>query len=548
MRRWQRLGGTWACVAFLALTACSGGGGSGGSAISSSPSGGSGGTTTSSGPTWTPGVYEPASDFIAQCENPRSGFDIEGNAFPDEPGSTTIENFWLRSWTNETYLWNDEVPDLNPASFSNRVDYFNRLKTSAVEPSGEDRDDFHFSQSTEEFLEERNSAPSASYGVSYAAISTTPPRDFRVRYTDPGTPAAAEVGGLVNFIRGAQILTVDGVDLVNANSEADVDALNAGLFPETAGETHIFEVLDPGAVASRTVTLVSENLTSDPVNTVEVISTGTGNVGYILFNTFSPFASEAEIVDAIQQLQAANVTDLVLDLRYNGGGLLAIASQLSYMIAGPSFTAGRTFEDLRFNDDAGGLNPVTGETNNAVPFVDTTLGFSVVAGAPLPVLNINRVFVLSTENTCSASESVINSLRGVDFEVVLIGDVTCGKPYGFYPTDNCGETYYTIQFQGVNDKGFGAYADGFVPSNNSFPFGVSVNGCTVADDLDNALGDESEALLAAALSYRDTGTCPVITSSIVAESKTLSSGGPALSLPVSIPATNRDMRLPEGSL
>ncbi|MEM0927715.1 MAG: S41 family peptidase [Pseudomonadota bacterium] len=548
MRRWQRLGGTWACVAFLALTACSGGGGSGGSAISSSPSGGSGGTTTSSGPTWTPGVYEPASDFIAQCENPRSGFDIEGNAFPDEPGSTTIENFWLRSWTNETYLWNDEVPDLNPASFSNRVDYFNRLKTSAVEPSGEDRDDFHFSQSTEEFLEERNSAPSASYGVSYAGISTTPPRDFRVRYTDPGTPAAAEVGGLVNFIRGAQILTVDGVDLVSANSEADVDALNAGLFPETAGETHIFEVLDPGAVASRTVTLVSENLTSDPVNTVEVISTGTGNVGYILFNTFSPFASEAEIVDAIQQLQAANVTDLVLDLRYNGGGLLAIASQLSYMIAGPSFTAGRTFEDLRFNDDAGGVNPVTGETNNAVPFVDTTLGFSVVAGAPLPVLNINRVFVLSTENTCSASESVINSLRGVDFEVVLIGDVTCGKPYGFYPTDNCGETYYTIQFQGVNDKGFGAYADGFVPGNNSFPFGVSVDGCTVADDLDNALGDESEALLAAALSYRDTGTCPVITSSIVAESKTLSSGGPALSLPVSIPSTNRDMRLPEGSL
>jgi len=529
-------------AALLALGACDTGGSSGG--FVSSPTNGSSGSGTE--PTWTAGVYEPASEFIAQCENPRSGTDIEGNTFPDQPGSTTIENFWLRSWTNETYLWNDEVPDLDPAAFNDRLVYFDRLKTSAVEPSGEDRDDFHFSQPTEDFLEQRNSAPSASYGVSYAAIATTPPRDFRVRYTDPGTPASAEVGGLINFVRGAQILTVDGVDLINASSDAAVDALNAGLFPETAGETHTFEVLDPGAASSRTITLVSENLSSDPVNTVEVINTSLGSVGYVLFNTFSPFSSEEEIVNAMEQLQAANVNDLVLDLRYNGGGLLAIAAQLSYMIAGPSFTTGRTFENLRFNDDAGGVNPVTGETNNAIPFYSTTLGFSLPSGQSLPVLDINRVFVLSTESTCSASEAVINGLQGVDFEVILIGDITCGKPYGFYPADNCGETYYTIQFQGVNDKGFGGYSDGFVPSDNASPFGVITDGCSVVDDLQGTLGDESEALLAAALSYRETGSCPLVTTtSPVTSQASVSAKGPALELPVNIPASNRDMRMPE---
>jgi hypothetical protein len=55
-------------------------------------------------------------------------------------------------------------------------------------------------------------------------------------------------------------------------------------------------------------------------------------------------------------------------------------------------------------------------------------------------------------------------LRGIDVEVVQIGSPTCGKPYGFYPTDNCGTTYFTIQFQGVNNKGFGDFADGFIPT------------------------------------------------------------------------------------
>jgi hypothetical protein len=102
----------------------------------------------------------------------------------------------------------------------------------------------------------------------------------------------------------------------------------------------------------------------------------------------------------------------------------------------------------------------------------------------------------------------MNGLRGVDVEVVQIGSTTCGKPYGFFGADNCGETYFSVQFQGVNEKGFGDYADGFSPMNTLGGGGTQVPGCSVADDYNNALGDPAEGRLAAALAYRETGLCP----------------------------------------
>ena len=538
----RSLKGFTMAATLIAVAACSeGGGGSGPILRPPVP------PPTNTDPVFTPGVFEPSSNFEAQCQVPRTGVDIEGNAFPDQPGSTTIENFWLRSWTNETYLFNDEVTDQDPSAFDDRIEYFNLMRTFAVEPSGEDRDDFHFSQSTEEFLEGRNSAPTASYGVSFSAIASSPPRDFRVRYTDPGTPASTIVNGRANFVRGDRILEIDGVDFINGT---DVDTLNAGLFPENAGEVHDFRLQAPNGDIFN-VTLTAADLTSDPVNRVEIIDTPSGKVGYVLFNTFSPFSSEEEIFDAITALDTEGVTDLVLDLRYNGGGLLAIAAELGFMVAGSAATDGRVFEDLRFNASSGNRNPVTGSTNNAIPFLSQGQGFSVPAGQPLPSLNLNRVYILSTESTCSASEAVINGLRGVDIEVVLIGDTTCGKPYGFYPTDNCGITYFTLQFQGINDKGFGDFADGFIPNNSGAAFGVRIPGCQVTDNLNSVLGDEAEPLLAAALQFRQNGTCPAVTTSVSFGTKSLpplSDPDLAISTPVNIFENNLDMRMPEGTL
>jgi len=208
--------------------------------------------------------------------------------------------------------------------------------------------------------------------------------------------------------------------------------------------------------------------------------------------------AEQELIDAINTLQG--VDDLVLDIRYNRGGFLAIASQVAYMIAGPARTAGRTFETLQFNDKHP-ITDVVGQPIEPVPFYDTTLGFSVPAGQPLPSLDLSRVFVLTGSNTASASEAIMNGLRGIDFELIQIGLTTNGKPYGWYAQENCGTTYSTIQFRGVNDANYGDYTDGFTPS--AVDDGeANVLGCQVADDLSQQLGNPAENRLEVALAYQ----------------------------------------------
>jgi len=179
------------------------------------------------------------------------------------------------------------------------------------------------------------------------------------------------------------------------------------------------------------------------------------------------------------------------------------------MIAGAGPTAGQIFENLVFNNKHPTTNPITGRALSPTPFHSTTQGFSVNPGQALPTLNLSRVFVLAGPNTCSASESIMNSLEGVDVEVIQIGSTTCGKPYGFFATDNCGTTYFTIQFKGENNKGFGDYTDGFSPTNSTGIVGTLVPGCSVADDFTHALGDPAESRLAAALAYRENPTCPL---------------------------------------
>ena len=116
--------------------------------------------------------------------------------------------------------------------------------------------------------------------------------------------------------------------------------------------------------------------------------------------------------------------------------------------------------------------------------------------------------MLTGSTTCSASESIINGLRGVNVEVVQMGSTTCGKPYGFLPEDNCGTTYFTIQMKGVNEAGFGDYGDGFSPNNTSGAAGVRVPGCSVHDDFGHPLGDPAEARDKAALDHRLGMACP----------------------------------------
>jgi len=475
------------------LAGCGGGGGGGGSL------GGNPGMGGSSNNGYTPGVFPAASTFANQCAIPRPGT-------ADRTGSTFTENMFLRSWTNDLYLWYSEVPDLNPNGIST-ADYFERLKTNAVTASGRPKDQFHFTYPTDVWESLSEAGIEIGYGAQWIIMAGTPPRQVIVAYVEPGSSAANS-----GVMRGAEVVMADGIDVVYANTNAAVDQLNAAFFPATAGEQHTFRLRELDG-SEFTVTLTSSEIVHQPVLVSNVIEYSSERVGYLLFNDHIATA-EAQLIDAIAELRDAGVQDLILDLRYNGGGYLDIASQLAYMIGNTTLTNGRTFERLVFNDKHPTTNPITGRPLEPTPFHSTTLGFSVPAGMPLPTLNLDRVYVITGNNTCSASESIINGLRGVGVSVYQIGSTTCGKPYGFYPQDNCGTTYFSIQFEGRNAQNFGEYPDGFAPQNSPDIGSVNLPGCAVADDFTRQLGDLTERRLAAALAFRASGNtvCPPVPS------------------------------------
>lgn len=427
-------------------------------------------------------------------------------------GSLDDEKAWLQSYMTDQYLWYSEIPPVDASlplySDTTKVyesidNYFNALLTPALTPSGKRRDAFSFTYSTKAWNDLAQSGAVSGYGIEWYFGSDTPPRGLRIVYVDAGSPA-----GLAGLRRGDTLLTADGVS-ADDSTPAGVATLNAALFPSNNGESHSFVFVRGASTVSSTLT--SATVIKQTVPNVQVLNNGASKVGYIVFNDHLA-SSEQPLIDAINTLKSASVTDLVLDLRYNGGGYLYIASELAYMIAGPAATNGQVFEQLQFSDKR------TADTNSAsarTPFYNTSClldsNFNCTASNALPTLNLSRVSVLTSDDTCSASEAVINGLRGVGIDVRLIGGTTCGKPYGFTAKDNCGISYFPIEFKGVNAVGFGDYADGFAAT------------CAASDDLSHALGDTSENQLSAALYNLSNNSCSP--STFGAKQRALAAGG-----------------------
>ncbi len=477
----------------LLFTAC---GGSGSDNNQSNHQGGNQGVKEEV--SWIKNEFAQYATFAGQCEASNSSY-------------TLNEKLWLRSWSNDTYLWYDEIIDVNPAPFT-VLEYFEQLKTTELSETGNLKDQFHFSISSSEWQDLNQSGASVGYGLNIyiQQASYVADRQVIITYSEPNSPATD-----ANITRGASIVSIDGVSVKDASDSDSIATLNNGLFPSYTGQQVEFGVMDLGSTQTRTVTLTAQSVTSTPVQNVKTISTATGEVGYLQFNSHIATA-ERGLFDAVTALKAAGVSDLVLDLRYNGGGLLAMASQVAYMIAGAEVTENKTFERSSFNDKYPTKNPVTGETLTPMPFYGSTLGFNtslLTSGKALPTLDLKRVYVLTTDSTCSASEAIINGLRGIDIEVIQLGSTTCGKPYGFYPTANCGQTYFSIQFRGENHKGFGDYSDGFIPTQNP-TLESEIAGCSLSDDFNHRLGDPSERLLSAALYYRENNRCPTTSTSM----------------------------------
>ena len=384
--------------------------------------------------------------------------------------STTDLNYWLRDYMSEWYYWYGLAPNPSPAGYTSVDSYFQaRLYTGGSPSFPADR--WSYLSSTVNYDRFFEDGQTLGYGLMVAGLEVAgqPDQPLWVRYVEPGSPA--DRAGLV---RGDQILSLNGVAASQVIRSDDYGALS----PTAAGQALSVGVRSDGS--DRTLTLMAAVYDLTPVNGVATVTTPGGRkMGYVQVKDMVRQAL-APLDAAFAQFRTAGVSEVVLDLRYNGGGLVSTAASVaSYPSA--ARTGSNVFASLLYNDKR--------QVNNQ----------SFYFNAPFNALGLSRVYVLTGPRTCSASEQVINALRPY-VDVVTIGDTTCGKPVGFLPqADGCGTTYSVVNFESVNARSEGRYFDGFDAS------------CPVVEDFGVPQGGSADPLLAAAGGHADGGGCPVVT-------------------------------------
>jgi C-terminal processing protease CtpA/Prc len=226
--------------------------------------------------------------------------------------------------------------------------------------------------------------------------------------------------------------------------------------------------------APRSATLTKRLVTIPTVSQTAVLDAGSARVGYVHFRNFVTPSVEA-LNTAFTEVKDAGATELVLDLRYNGGGLVSVAQHLASLVGGAPLV-GQVFVQFTHNDKQSSRN--------------TSYPFETKPQA----LGVSRLVVIATRGSASASEAVINGLRPY-MDVKVVGDATYGKPVGQYGFDFCQKVLYPVAFLVTNARGEADYFDGIAAD------------CAAADDVDHALASPQEASLAEALYVVRNGRC-----------------------------------------
>jgi carboxyl-terminal processing protease len=369
--------------------------------------------------------------------------------------SVASQNLWVRDALNQFYLWYQFIPNVNPTSFSSPEAYLEEVRYRPI--------DSHYSYITSAAA--NNALFDASQYIGFGFSQRIEDGALRVSHVFEGSPA--HTAGLD---RGSRITEIDGqpVETLIANGTIG----NAFGPAEIGVQSAIVFLTRDGT--RRQATMIKAVVTIPTVSLTSVFNVDGRKVGYLHFRNFVRPSFEA-LDQAFEALKQSGATELVLDMRYNGGGLVDVAVHLASLIGG-SLTSGQVLAVYDHNDKNRAYNK--------------TLRFE----DPSQALNLNRLVVITTGATASASELIVNALRPY-IPVVTIGETTYGKPVGQYQFDFCTKVLVPVAFSLKNAAGQGDYFDGLPPT------------CAAADDITHELGDVAEASFAEAITYIRTGQC-----------------------------------------
>lgn len=377
------------------------------------------------------------------------------NTNPSTTTTTTTADIRDSLWAymQDVYLWYDKLPsNFNPRSYATPESEMDALR--AYQPL----DQWSFVEKASSFNSYFSDGETSDFGfwIKYDANN-----DLRVRYVYAQSPA-----GKAGVERGWKLTTINGQSVKSLSDDALISA-----FYEATSTTFGFQKPDGSTV---TAPLTTATYTLNTVLYNKVYEVAGKKVGYFVFNSFTGTPSQNELKTVLSTFEAAGINEMIVDLRYNGGGDVDTQTMLANALAPSSVSRSSVMFSYLHNTKLSAWNE--------------TIRFSKTGS-----LNLSRIFFITSAASASASELLINNLKPY-LDVKTIGKTTHGKPVGMYGFEVMDYVIAPIAFKTVNAKNVGDYYSG-----------IAVD-ADVADGLDKNWGDPLESCLASALAYIQTGS------------------------------------------
>lgn len=387
--------------------------------------------------------------FFASCK--------KDNVTPRVEVTATMARDSLYFIMKEWYYWNDVMPAVNKDDYADPYLLMDAMRYKPL-------DRWSFVADYDEFMAQMQ----GSFVGHGFRIGLDDANNARIMLIYSGSPLYA-----YGVRRGWIVKKINNTDVAPLLMSNNQEAYSNLIGPSEAGVTNKFLFQTPEGKDS-TIMSTKTSFTLNSVILYDTLHLSTGITGHIVFESFIA-PSENELATAFSYFNANGVQDLILDLRYNSGGYLYIAQELASYIAGNA-NAGSDFLKLIYNS-------FHMEQNTIFPLLNT----------PTP-LSLSKIIVITTRETASASECVMNGLTPY-MNVISIGDTTNGKPVGMNGGE-IGKKYFIapVTFKDVNKNNEGDFFDGIAPY------------ALVSDDITHNFSDRQELCLKAAISYIETGS------------------------------------------